>query len=227
MKRLLFIILVFVSYALSAQTNKPDSKGYAIVQREDKLIINITSDNWTNLPSGIKGKALRSRGFSFLLMSDRMNKTGNMGIAAGLGFMSQNVHTNGYLADTTSNESAYILQPINVGLDYKINKLSLNFITAALEIRLRSNKNKHDERFKLTVGVLAGYLLQSHVKYEDKYFKFKLYDIKHLNKFQYGLEGRIGYGNYALCGYYSLVDVFKDKGGPDLTPYSIGISFTF
>jgi hypothetical protein len=227
MKRLIYILLIFISSGLLAQTGKPDPKGYAIVQREDKLIINITSDNWTDLPSDVKSKPIRSRGFSFLLMSDRMNKSGNIGIGTGLGFMSQNVHTDAFLVDTTSNGSSYVLQPIPDSLNYKVNKLSLNFITAALEIRLRSNKNKSDERFKLAVGIVAGYLLQNHIKYEDKSGKYKFYDVKHLNKFQYGVEGRIGYSNYALCAYYSLADVFKDNGGPKLTPYSIGISFTF
>lgn len=86
----------------------------SIVQREDKLILNLTSDNWGYRSSSIKSKPLRSRGFSFLLMNERMNKTGNFGFGS----------------------------------------------------------------------------------------------------------------NYAINGYYSLVDVFKIGKGPELNPYSIGISFT-
>ena len=140
--------------------------------------------------------------------------------------MSQNVHTNATLIDTTSNESNYALSVIPDSL-YTLNKLSLNFITAALEIRIRSIENKNGHRFKFNVGILGGYLLQSHAKLDGKYGKYKTYGIKHLNKFQYGLTGRIGYSNYAFHVYYSLVDVFKKGEGPELIPYSLGISFTF
>lgn len=41
------------------------------------------------------------------------------------------------------------------------------------------------------------------------------------------LMGRIGYGNYAINGYYSLVDILVKEKGRELIPYSVGISFTF
>ena len=227
MKRLNVTVMVLFSLQLFAQESTTSKAISNIVQKEDKFILNFTSDNWGKLSSDIVSKPFRSHGFSFLFMDDRMNKTGNLGFGAGIGFMSQNVHTNGYFVDTTSDESAYIFGKIPDNLDYKVNKLSLNFITAALEIRIRSNENKRRERFKFSFGITAGILIQSHTKYEDKNGKIKLYNVEHLNNFQYGVHGRLGYSNYAINGYYSLVDVFEKGNGPELIPYSIGISFTF
>lgn len=229
MKKIIFLGVVLLSINLFAQDNSTALKqGVAnYVSREDKLILNFTSDNWSGLPSRFTGKAIRSRGFSFLLMNDRMNATGKFGLGMGLGFMSQNVHTDAMVMDTTANETEASLQKIPDSLNYDLNKLSLNFINAALELRFRTKLNKHGERFKLSLGVIAGVLIQSHTKYEDDNGKFKTYHVKHLNKFQYGFSGRIGYDNYAVMGYYSMVDVFKDGEGPPLTPFSIGISFTF
>jgi hypothetical protein len=222
---------IFILLLLSIQSfaqDKPINKEVAnYIQREDKLIMNLTSDNWSGLPSEFTSKPFRSRGFSFLLMNDRMNKTGNYGVGLGLGFMSQNVHTNALVVDTTVNETSASLQKIPDSLNYNLNKLSLNFITASVELRFRTNLNKQGERFKFNVGFLAVILVQSHTKYDDDNGKFKTYHVKYLNTFQYGLTGRIGYDNYALTAYYSLVDVFKDGEGPSLTPYSLGISFTF
>jgi hypothetical protein len=218
-----FLLSLLLSVNLFAQDTIPKVKVPAIPLREDQLIINLTLDNWSGLPSNVESKPFRSRGFSFLLMTDKVNNSGNLGIGAGVGFMSQNVHTDAYIADTGS---ASFLSPIPDSMKYEINKLSSNYITAALELRIRSNENGRGERFKLNIGMIAGFLVQSHVKYEDKYGKLKTYDIAHLNKFQYGVEARLGYNNVALFGYYSLVPVFKDGKGPEMNPYSIGISFT-
>jgi Outer membrane protein beta-barrel domain len=216
-----FIFLLLSVQAFAGDTLRAPSV-YLIP--EDNLIVTLSSDNWSGLSDSIDSKPFRSRGFSFLFMGEKMNKSGNFGFGAGLGFMSQNVHTDAFI-DTASGVT--VLSKIPDSLDYKLNKLSLNFITAALEIRLRSNENKSINRFKISLGMTAGYLLQSHTKYEDKYGKRKGYAIENLNKFQYGLTCRIGYGRIAASAYYSLVNVFESGKGPELTPYSIGLSFTY
>lgn len=223
MVRLTILALLICSLVHAQDTATVKKKKPTFIHREDIVILNFTSDNWTDLPPGIEAKPLRSRGFSFLFMSERMNKSGNAGVAAGLGFMSQNVHTNAYIADTGS---ASYLSPVPDSLDLDLNKLSSNYITAALELRLRSNENSRRNRFKLSAGILAGILVQSHIKYEDMNGKIKTYNIAHLNNFQYGIQARLGYNNIALNGYYSLVPVFEDGKGPEMTPYSIGISLT-
>ena len=227
MKNRCILALFLFSSQLSAQENSLKTEVAYIVQREDKLILNFTSDNWGNLASDITSKPFRSRGLSFLLMNEKMNMKGNIGIGTGLGFMYQNVHTDGKITDTTSDESVSILEKIPDSLSYEQNKLSLNFITLALEIRFRSNVNKKGDVFKFSLGMLAGILVQSHTKYEDKNGKVKTYNVNHLNNFQYGVSGRLGYDNYGISGYYSLADVFEESKGPELLPYSLGITFTF
>ena len=228
MKNLIVSVILLFSTQLMAQESKLKAEAADFAQKEDKLILFFSSDNWTNLPSEITSKPFRSRGFSFQFMNEVINKSGNFGLGIGFGFMSQNVHTDGdIIFDTTATESYSMLEKIPDSLDYNLNKLSLNFITLALEIRLRTSENKHGERFKFSAGILAGVLLQSHTKYSDDEQKFKTYKVKNLNDIQYGLTGRIGYSNYAISGYYSLVNVFEDGRGIELTPYSVGISFTF
>ena len=227
MKKIILFLLLFISWQVRAQDSKIQAEAAVIAQRDDKLILILSSDNLKGLPGNIDAKAIRSRGFSFILMTEKMNKTGNAGIGGGIGFMSQNFHTNSFIADTTSNESYTSFQKIPDSLNYSINKFSLNFITATIEIRLRSNENKNGNRFKLSAGVTGGFLLQSHTKYSDNNGKFKTYDIDHLNKFQYGICARLGYSNYNIAGYYSLVDVFKKGDGVEVTPFSIGIALTF
>ena len=179
-------------------------------------------------------------------MNEKMNAAGNFGLGYGLGFTSQNVHTDGVLLYDDVTAKTYF-QKVPDSLELETNKLSLNFVDVALEFRLRTAENSKGKRWKFNAGVRGSYLLQSHTKYEDINGKVKLYNEKGklthegtmknndwegeyfigLNPFQAGVTGRIGYGNVAASVYYSLVNVFRKDKGPELTPLSIGITFTF
>lgn len=187
MKRILFVLMVLFSSGLFAQDSL--FKLPPLSKKEDQLIFIISSDNWSGVPAGIEAKPLRSRGFSFMGMTDRMNREGNFGFGTGLGFMSQNVHTDANIIDTGG---ASMLSKIPDSIQFDINKISLNFVTAILEVRIRSNENEKGNRFKLSAGMLVGFLVQSHIKYEDKDGKIKTYDIEHLNNLQYGILGKAG-----------------------------------
>jgi hypothetical protein len=219
--------MMLFSTSLFSQENTSKTKMPSIPDKEDMLIVSITSDNWEDLPSNIESKPFRSRGFAIHFMNEVMNKSGTFGLGGGLGFMSQNVHTDGIIIDTVENGAGSVLQPLPDSVDYNVNKLSLNFLTLSMEFRVRTKENSHGERFKLSAGMLAGILLQAHTKYSDDDQKYKQHKIKHLNDFQYGFTARVGYSNYALSGYYSMVEVFDNKKSTKLIPYSIGISFTF
>ena len=190
--------------------------------KQDRLILNLNWDNWVNASSGVEVKGFRSRGFSFLLMNEKILGQGTSAVAFGLGFSSQNVHSNAFPSYNADKTYTYLSPLTN---DYDLNKLSVNYIDAAFEIRFRTHENSSHKRFKFTVGIKGGVLVQSHTKYEDDNGKFKTYHIKNLNDFQYGLTSRIGYGHWGISGYYSLMDLFEKGKGPDVVPVSIGLSF--
>jgi hypothetical protein len=221
MKKISVLFFILFSSAVFAQDKKP-MKIPKFASKQDRLILSLNWDNWLNTSAGVEVKAFRSRGFSFLMMNEKVYGQGNFAIALGLGFSSQNVHSNAFPTYSADGSKTF-LTPLNV--DFELNKLSCNFVDAALELRFRTNENQNHKRFKISAGVKGGYLVQSHTKFEDSNMKVKTYDIKNLNKFQYGVTGRIGYGRWGVSGYYSLVNLFKDGKGPDVIPVSIGISF--
>ena len=80
----LFSLAAIVIFSLSTnaqETPAPSSSMPGalgkIAAADDLFIVSITSDNWMNLPSTIEAKPLRSRGFSFLIMKEKMGKAGH------------------------------------------------------------------------------------------------------------------------------------------------------
>jgi len=216
---------MIASAAFAQETTTPEKKPMKIpkfASKQDKLLLNLNWDNWLNTTNA-DVKAFRSRGFSFLLMNEKIYGEGNFAVAWGLGFSSQNVHSNTFPTYNADGSKTY-LTPIDSS--YDLNKLSCNFIDAAIEFRIRTNENENHKRFKISFGMKGGYLVQSHTKFESGDIKVKTYDIKNLSKWQYGPIGRIGYGKWGISGYYSLVNLFKDGKGPDVVPVSIGIAFS-
>ncbi len=225
MKKVLVLLLVLVSSATIAQTTeKKPLRVPKFAKKDDRLLINFNWDNWMNASTGVEVKGFRSRGFSFLFMNEKVYGKGNFAIGLGLGFSSQNVHSNAFPTYNADGSKTF-LSPFPSNLDYDLNKLSCNYIDGALELRFRTNENEAHKRFKVSVGIKGGVLVQSHTKFEDDDNKIKTYHIKNLNNFQYGLTGRIGYGRWGVSGYYSLMNLFKDGKGPDVVPVSIGLSF--
>jgi hypothetical protein len=105
--------------------------------------------------------------------------------------------------------------------EYRKNKLRTTFIEIPLMLTLSSNKSK----IFVSGGGYAGLLLgsQQRLKTENG-SKTKVKDDFNLNKFRYGLEGRLGLGPINIYAQYSLVPLFKQDQGPELYPLNVGLT---
>lgn len=223
-KYTLIIAAVCFTLSLHAQAASSDSIPFIPKKKsasDEKLIIDINLDNWLNIPDSIKTKTFRSRGMNLYFMKDMPFGASPFSFGIGLGISSHNVHSNAavtYSGDTT------FLSPVSSSISYDLNKLSINYLDIPLELRFRTKGNT---KFKWALGFKAGYLINSHTKYRDKEGKIKVYDIDNLMKYRYGVSTRIGIGQINLTGFYSLSPLFTGGMGPDVIPYSFGISLTY
>ena len=110
----------------------------------------------------------------------------------------------------------------------KKNKLSCTYIGIPLMLRFESNRSDFNKSFHIAAGGFGEYLIGSHTKVKTtNNDKTKQHDDFNLNRFRYGITGRIGYGWASLFVNYSLSDLFESGTGPVLTPASAGIAFEF
>lgn len=222
---LVFILLKSFSANVIAQVvsgaMKPKISNWE--NKQDRFVLDINLDNWDKSPEGVKVKGFRSRGVNIMFLDERPFGKGNVAFAWGLGFSSQNFHTNAdYFQDDDADTSGF--SPLNI--EYDLNKLSLNYIDVPFELRFRTNANAKGKRLKLSAGFKIGVLVNAHTKFNNGAYKVKRYHLKNIPDWHYGLSARLGFGKIGVSCFYSLTKLFNDGEGMEITPYSIGLSIT-
>lgn len=239
-KYLLMLLCLTSSQMLSAQDETVEATSTPTAEKteeftefkkninkaKDRLVLDFTYDMALNLPDSIKMKGF-SRGFNIYFTYDIVLGKSRFSVAPGLG-----IGTNNYFHNysISSDSLGTYFNKIGDDIDVKKTKLALTYVDIPVELRFRSVPNKKGTSWKLAAGFKAGMMIQNKWKYKGEDFsnngqdiKFKTYNIENVNKFRYGVMMRGGYGIWNVFAYYSLSDVFNDKG-PRLTPLSIGIS---
>lgn len=106
--------------------------------------------------------------------------------------------------------------------DLRKNKLKTTFIEVPLMLTITPGK---DDSYFISGGMYAGVLVGSKQKIKSSDGDVtKIRDDFNLNKIRYGIEGRLGLGPVSFFAQYSLVDLFEDNQGPELTPINFGIT---
>ena len=104
-------------------------------------------------------------------------------------------------------------------------KLAVSYLNVPLLLEFQIPVNHNDGRLFINGGIVGGVKIGSHtkVKYGDK--KDKDRSGFNLNSFTYATTARVGYKDISLFAKYSLTPLFQTGKGPELTPFTIGISF--
>ena len=226
MKSLLLTTLMafmFLGLQVQAQNDDDDNDNpIASFKNYDRnfLLIELTHSNWMDTPDNIDVEG-KSRGFNFYFMNEYGLGGSNVSVAAGLGLGTDNVFSNG---DFAESEDSTLLIPFEEGFDYKKNKLATTFLDLPVELRVKTNPGNNGKSFKVAAGFKAGLLINNHTKLKTDDDKFKQHKINHIENFRYGPTARIGYGDFSINGFMQLNELF-DTTGPQVKPFSIGITF--
>ena len=111
-------------------------------------------------------------------------------------------------------------------ITYTKNKLAVNYVTVPFLIQFNTDE-KLKKSFHLAGGILLSYKYDSHLKLvydnEGEKQKTKRRDDFNIEPLRYDATVRIGYRNYTLFGSYAISELFKDKSGPTLHPFNVGL----
>jgi hypothetical protein len=107
------------------------------------------------------------------------------------------------------------------------NKLFVEYLTVPIQLNYHSHP-ENNKSFYASIGVSAGYLLQSHTKQiSDERGKRKVNGNFNLNNFKMATIGELGIGGIRLYGSLSATNLFdKNLTSIDMAPFAMGIRFS-
>ena len=146
-----------------------------------------------------------------------------VGLVSGMGLSFNNYRfENPY----TLHKGQLITEPVSLNPDnLSKTKLAVTYLKVPLLLEFQVPVNHNEGRLFVNAGIIGGVKIASHtkVKYGDK--KDKDRSGFNLNSFKYEATARVGYKDVCLFANYSLSPLFQSGKGPELTPFTIGISF--
>jgi hypothetical protein len=172
-----------------------------------------------------------------------------LGFTTGLGFQVSNYYfTDNYvMLQDSSSIVAYRVQDAQGNyVSMKVNKMVVSYLNLPLFFEYQTNHYRRVNSFHISLGIIAGVRIGSYTKqvYHDdgeSYFlvddngnRVASFDVEkysvrdrgayHLSPFKVDASMRVGWSHLNLFGTYSLTPLFQKKQGPEVYPFTVGIS---
>jgi hypothetical protein len=154
----------------------------------------------------------------------------HVGLITGLGLEYTNYRFDNDVRITGAGETIALL-PAEEGEErvYSKSKLTVNYLRVPLILEYQTNRHSKANSFHIAAGVIGGLRIGSHTKmvWEDSgKQKNKVRDDFHLNPLKAEGTVRIGWGVINLFAAYSIMPLFKEDEGPELYPFSVGLTLS-
>ncbi|WP_143309569.1 porin family protein [Chitinophaga vietnamensis] len=231
MKKIIFTLgLIAVSIGVFAQDGgSPMNKAVnAATHSKDFLMIQLSYDGWAGSPDSVKTGF--NRGFNVAFMYDMPFKKSKMSLAAGLGISTSGISLKDHAMDVTgASNSKSVSFPATTNV--KRYKVATTYIEIPVELRYRSVPDNANKGFKAAIGLKVGALVDAHTKARvtganGAKTTEKEKNREFFNPWRFAATARVGYGNFALFGSYSINPLLKDNSVYDIRPYQIGIALS-
>jgi hypothetical protein len=173
----------------------------------------------------------------------------HIGFTTGLGFQTLNYYfTENYvMLQDSSALVAYKIQDAQGNyVSLKTNKMVVSYLNLPLLFEYQTNRSRKLNSFHVTAGVIAGVRIGSYTKQvysneggtyylvDEKGDRVATYDVDkhiarshgayHLSPFKVDAAFRIGWSHLNLFGTYSLTQLFQKNQGPEVYPFTVGIT---
>lgn len=203
---------------------------------KDHLMIQLGYNGWSKTPDTIHTKGL-SRSFAMYFMFDLPFK-GNpqYSVGVGVGISSSNMFFDKTYIDISGKSiNRLSFDDVSDTTHFKKYKLVNTYLEAPVELRYVSDPSRPNKSWKAAIGIKVGTMLSATTK--GKTFQsssgqtINAYIQKEkakrfFNGMRLSATGRIGLGAVSLFGTYQLNAFIKEGFGPDIRPYSVGLSFS-
>ena len=200
----------------------------------DHFLLQFGYTSWAGKPDSIKTSGL-SKSINVYFMFDFPFKTNpNLSMAFGPGIASDHITFTKTHVGIKENTSALNFTNQSDTNHFKKTKLATVYLEAPIEFRY-SKDPLTGKGLKLAIGVKVGTLISAHTrntKFQSKSgtsindYVMKEASKRFFNKNRLSVMGRAGMGHFTLFGSYQVTTLLKAENGPQVRPYSIGLTLS-
>ncbi len=204
-------------------------------QAKDHFMVQIGYENWLNKTDSIHMKGI-SRSFAMYFMYDFPFKTNeHLSIGAGLGIFSSNI----YFKNTNLDIIGRYGNSLNFGnadtTHFKKYKLMTTYLEVPLELRYVKDPAHPRKSLKAAAGFKFGTMLSATTKAKNQLnssgqvianYVEKEKSKRFFNTTRIAATARVGIGAISLFGNYQINQLVKSGYGPDVRPYTIGVTIS-
>jgi len=191
----------------------------------------MTFDNQLNVPLGAEFLELnyaKSYQFGMNLFEHDFHIAKNyVNLVTGFGFDFN--HYAFQNPTTLDADTSYLWGFTDSTIHYKKNTLNVSYIKAPLMLEFNFSKNPN-KNFHVAVGAEFAYRIHAVTKQsydmDDKHIRIKQRDDYNLEPFRYSAVARVGFNNVTLFATYGLNRLFKKMEGPQVYPFTAGITIS-
>ncbi|TLX76994.1 PorT family protein [Labilibacter sediminis] len=148
----------------------------------------------------------------------------NLGLVTGLGWTVYNYRQDNQYRIVRNDEGITVGEPITDG-EVKKSKITTSYINIPLLFEAQIPSSSRRSTAFISAGVYGGFKIGSHTKtvlYGEN--KKKSRDNINLNPIQYGAMVQVGFKVIKLYGTVNFSSLYEKNKGPELYPYSIGVT---
>ena len=250
-KIVLFSVAFFMMHGLMAQvdtlpqasltltptnetTPKPEKKQYNLSNRaNDHFLLQLGYTSWMGKPDSIHTKGFPRSINAYFMFDFPFKATPQISAAIGLGVGSDRIFFDSTFVDVKGASSTlrFNRNPYGNGTSFKKTVLNTTYLEAPVELRFVNDPEHSDKSFKAAIGVKVGTMIKAGTRnrtlrksnYPADYL-LKEASKKYFNTTRVVGTARIGIGNFTVFGTYQFTKLLKEGAGPELRPFTIGLS---
>lgn len=199
----------------------------------DHFLIQLGYAGWAGTPDSIQTGGL-SKSINVFLMLDFPFKTNpHLSMAFGPGIASDHIGFKKTYVGIKDLTNTFRFTDQSDTIHFKKTSLSTTWVEALVEFRY--SKDPLGKGLKAAIGIKVGYLLNAHTLNKDlqsssgstiNSYSMKEFSKHFFNNNRISAMGRFGLGHFTLFGSYQFTQLLKDGKGPEVRPYSIGLTLS-
>jgi hypothetical protein len=239
MKKIFCVVLstLFVASIFAQDEPKPETKKKPTLasRANDHLLIQFGYTGWSKIPDSINTKGFPRTFNAYFLFDFPFKSNPKISVAIGAGVGTDNIYFDKTYVGIKDITPTLQFHDQSDTTHFKKSKLSTAYIEAPLELRFNSRPDNPNKGVKVALGIKGGLLLNAHIKQKTEQtssgatinaYTEKESSKRFFNSNRFTGTARIGYGVFSVFGSYQINSLFKEGVGPDVRPWTIGLTLS-